>query len=240
VVPILSGCSVWLFEWRQQRPTPLKGRLRVRGSLYLFARRGRTLRAPPRIILRIPSKNYRSAMNCSPYWRSPRCTRMCAGGRSWKLAGAGLFPDRSLKRGEQFTLDEVLQLVASRAAAITGADGLAIALTANASGRGFCSPSRLWFIRRNRGVARKLLPFKLELRDSFYNDAIAVLNFRNSAQSITVKRNGCKPIRAAKQGLSSSAMASTGPMCVPNISSTIAPGLSGLSTRSNPPVTEMV
>jgi N-acetylmuramoyl-L-alanine amidase/putative methionine-R-sulfoxide reductase with GAF domain len=36
-----------------------------------------------------------------------------------------------LKQGEQFVLDEVLQLVAERAVAITGADGLAIALAEN-------------------------------------------------------------------------------------------------------------
>jgi len=35
-------------------------------------------------------------------------------------------------------------------------------------------------------------------------------------------------------------MASTVPMCVENSSSTTAPELSGFSTRSNPPVTEMV
>ena len=40
-------------------------------------------------------------------------------------------PPRSLSRQEQFVLDEVLQLVAERAVAITGADGLAIALAEN-------------------------------------------------------------------------------------------------------------
>ncbi|MGA2457632.1 MAG: hypothetical protein ABSF85_08700 [Terriglobales bacterium] len=74
----------------------------------------------------------------------------------------------------------------------------------------------------------------------FQDDAIAARNFRSSALSIAMKRNGCKPIGAAEQGLSSSAMASTGPRCVENSSSTTAPELSGLSTRSNPPVTEMV
>jgi N-acetylmuramoyl-L-alanine amidase len=40
-------------------------------------------------------------------------------------------PDPELEEREQFTLDEVLQLVAERAIAITGADGLAIALAEN-------------------------------------------------------------------------------------------------------------
>ncbi len=40
-------------------------------------------------------------------------------------------PEAELEEGEQFTLDEVLQLVADRAVAITGADGLAIALAEN-------------------------------------------------------------------------------------------------------------
>ncbi len=40
-------------------------------------------------------------------------------------------PEPQLEEGEQFTLDEVLQLVADRAVAITGADGLAIALAEN-------------------------------------------------------------------------------------------------------------
>lgn len=35
-------------------------------------------------------------------------------------------------------------------------------------------------------------------------------------------------------------MASIGPTCVENINSTTAPGLSGLSTRSSPPLAEMV
>jgi hypothetical protein len=34
-------------------------------------------------------------------------------------------PEAELEEGEQFTLDEVLQLVADRAVEITGADGLA-------------------------------------------------------------------------------------------------------------------
>jgi hypothetical protein len=40
-------------------------------------------------------------------------------------------PEAEIEEGEQFTLDEVLQLVADRAVAITGADGLAIALAEN-------------------------------------------------------------------------------------------------------------
>jgi hypothetical protein len=72
------------------------------------------------------------------------------------------------------------------------------------------------------------------------DDAIAARNFRNSALFMAMKRNGCKPIGVAEQGLSSSAMASTDPICVENSSSTTAPERNGLSTRSNPPVTEMV
>jgi N-acetylmuramoyl-L-alanine amidase len=40
-------------------------------------------------------------------------------------------PEREFEAGEQFVLDEVLELVAERAVAITGADGLAIALAEN-------------------------------------------------------------------------------------------------------------
>src|SRR5216684_4136630 len=40
-------------------------------------------------------------------------------------------PEREFEAGEQFVLDDVLQLVAERAVAITGADGLAIALAEN-------------------------------------------------------------------------------------------------------------
>ena len=40
-------------------------------------------------------------------------------------------PEAEFEEGEQFVLDEVLQLVAERAVAITGADGLAIALAEN-------------------------------------------------------------------------------------------------------------
>jgi N-acetylmuramoyl-L-alanine amidase/putative methionine-R-sulfoxide reductase with GAF domain len=40
-------------------------------------------------------------------------------------------PPQEFEEGEQFVLDEVLQLVAERAVAITGADGLAIALAEN-------------------------------------------------------------------------------------------------------------
>ncbi len=43
----------------------------------------------------------------------------------------GAVPEAELEEGEQFTLDEVLQLVADRAVATTGADGLAIALAEN-------------------------------------------------------------------------------------------------------------
>jgi putative methionine-R-sulfoxide reductase with GAF domain len=43
----------------------------------------------------------------------------------------GAVPAAELEEGEQFTLDEVLQLVADRAVAITGADGLGIALAEN-------------------------------------------------------------------------------------------------------------
>jgi hypothetical protein len=64
----------------------------------------------------------------------------------------------------------------------------------------------------------------------FCDDAIAARNFRNSVLSIATKRNGCKPIGADEQGLSSSAMASTDPMCVEKSSSTTAPELNGLST----------
>jgi hypothetical protein len=72
----------------------------------------------------------------------------------------------------------------------------------------------------------------------FHEEAIAARNFLNSALSMAMKRNGWRPIGVARHGLSSSAMASTGPICVDNISSTTAPELRGLSTRSNPPVTE--
>ena len=64
----------------------------------------------------------------------------------------------------------------------------------------------------------------------FGDDAIAARNFLNSVLSIATKRNGCKPIGADEQGLSSSAMASTDPMCVEKSSSTTAPELNGLST----------
>jgi N-acetylmuramoyl-L-alanine amidase len=43
----------------------------------------------------------------------------------------GVVPEAELEKREQFTLDEVLQLIAARAVAITGADGLAIALAEN-------------------------------------------------------------------------------------------------------------
>jgi len=43
----------------------------------------------------------------------------------------GAVPEAEPEKREQFTLDEVLQLVADRAVAITGADGLAIALAEN-------------------------------------------------------------------------------------------------------------
>ena len=43
----------------------------------------------------------------------------------------GAVPEAELEKREQFTLDEVLQLIAARAVAITGADGLAIALADN-------------------------------------------------------------------------------------------------------------
>jgi N-acetylmuramoyl-L-alanine amidase/putative methionine-R-sulfoxide reductase with GAF domain len=46
-------------------------------------------------------------------------------------AGAPLAPVAEFDQDEQFVLDEVLQLVAERAVAITGADGLAIALAEN-------------------------------------------------------------------------------------------------------------
>jgi hypothetical protein len=55
-------------------------------------------------------------------------------------------------------------------------------------------------------------------------------NCRNSVLSIATKRNGCKPIGADEQGLSSSAIASTDPMSVEKSSSTTAPELNGLST----------
>lgn len=79
-----------------------------------------------------------------------------------------------------------------------------------------------------------------KIRLSLQEEAIAARNFLNSAVSMAMKRNGCRPMGVARQGLSSSAMASTGPICVDNISSTTAPELRGLSTRSNPPVTEMI
>ncbi len=44
---------------------------------------------------------------------------------------AATAPEPEFEQGEQFVLDEVLQLVAERAVAITGADGLAIALAEN-------------------------------------------------------------------------------------------------------------
>src|SRR5579863_3368815 len=40
-------------------------------------------------------------------------------------------PSAEFDKGEQFVLDEILQLVAERAVAITGADGVAIALAEN-------------------------------------------------------------------------------------------------------------
>jgi N-acetylmuramoyl-L-alanine amidase/putative methionine-R-sulfoxide reductase with GAF domain len=46
-------------------------------------------------------------------------------------AGAPVTPVTEFEQDEQFVLDEVLQLVAERAVAITGADGLAIALAEN-------------------------------------------------------------------------------------------------------------
>lgn len=78
------------------------------------------------------------------------------------------------------------------------------------------------------------------LRVFFRHDAIAARNFCSSALFMTLKRKGCKPIGAAEQGLSSSAIASTGPRLVENITSTTALEWRGLSTRSKPPVTEMV
>ncbi len=48
-----------------------------------------------------------------------------------RIGDDGVVPEAELEKGEQFTLDEVLQLVADRAIAITGADGLAIALPEN-------------------------------------------------------------------------------------------------------------
>jgi putative methionine-R-sulfoxide reductase with GAF domain len=48
-----------------------------------------------------------------------------------RTADDGTVPEPELEAGEPFTLDEVLQLVADRAVAITGADGLAIALAEN-------------------------------------------------------------------------------------------------------------
>ena len=48
-----------------------------------------------------------------------------------RAGGDGAVPEAELEEREQFTLDEVLQVVADRAVAITGADGLAIALAEN-------------------------------------------------------------------------------------------------------------
>ena len=48
-----------------------------------------------------------------------------------RTGGSATLPEAKLEEREQFTLDEVLQLVADRAVAITGADGLAIALAEN-------------------------------------------------------------------------------------------------------------
>jgi len=72
------------------------------------------------------------------------------------------------------------------------------------------------------------------------DDAIAMRNVRKSESSRAMNRNGCNPIGAAEHGRSSSAMPSTGPAWVQNITSTTAPGLSGVRTRSKPPVIEMV
>jgi hypothetical protein len=72
------------------------------------------------------------------------------------------------------------------------------------------------------------------------DDAIAMRNVDKSVSSMAMYRNGCNPIGTAEQGPSSSAMPSTGPAWVQNITSTTAPGLSGLRTRSKPPVIEMV
>src|SRR6185437_13651624 len=57
---------------------------------------------------------------------------------------------------------------------------------------------------------------------------------------MVMNRKRCKPTGEAAHGLSSSAMASTGPKWVETISSTTAPGLRGLSTRSSPPLAEKV
>lgn len=75
----------------------------------------------------------------------------------------------------------------------------------------------------------------------FWHDAIAMRNLRKSVSSIAMNRNGCNPIgMGPEHGSSNSAMPNTGPASVQTITSTTAPGLSGLRTRSKPPVAEMV
>src|ERR1700730_10433834 len=48
-----------------------------------------------------------------------------------RIGDDGAVPEAEFEKREQFTLDEVLQLIAARAVAITGADGLAMALAEN-------------------------------------------------------------------------------------------------------------
>ena len=103
--------------------------------------RGRASRAvPPRpTIPRKTPRNHRNATRCRRCWHSPRCTIRFAAEKLWPRAldtgfdaGAPVVaPVTEFDQDEQFVLDEVLQLVAERAVAITGADGLAIALAEN-------------------------------------------------------------------------------------------------------------
>ena len=89
----------------------------------------------PRARLR---RNLRSATRCRRCWPSRRCTIRFAAEKLWPRAPNGFdagapvaAPVSEFEQDEQFVLDEVLQLVAERAVAITGADGLAIALAEN-------------------------------------------------------------------------------------------------------------
>ena len=71
---------------------------------------------------------------CRRCWHSRHCISKCGSGGRWLLSIRDLtaFPTPAeFEETEQFVLDEVLQLVAERAIAITGADGLGIALAEN-------------------------------------------------------------------------------------------------------------
>ena len=94
---------------------------------------GRGSRSPPAFLRKIP----RNPRNCdalqallafSALHEQVRRRKALAARNAGFDAGP---PVAEFEQGEQFVLDEVLQLVAERAVAITGADGLAIALAEN-------------------------------------------------------------------------------------------------------------